>query len=43
MVLWRWLALVTSLGVLLWTHGCHIGGHDDDDLRLPAPRPLWRR
>ncbi|HMP60805.1 MAG TPA: hypothetical protein PKD86_15785 [Gemmatales bacterium] len=33
------LAAIAVLGGTLWTHGCHIGGHDDDlDRRWPTPQ-----
>ncbi|HMP02539.1 MAG TPA: hypothetical protein PKC45_08585 [Gemmatales bacterium] len=33
------LAAIAVLGGTLWTHGCHIGGHDDDlNRRWPTPQ-----
>lgn len=38
----RWLiGLLTVMGAL-WSHGCHVGGHDDD-LHHRLPRPMMRR
>jgi hypothetical protein len=39
---WGW-ALLIAAGLLLWVHGCHAGGHEDDLCITPGPAPKERR
>ena len=40
--LWYLLPLLVLLGILIFSHGCHSGDHDDE-LSLTVPRALEER
>jgi hypothetical protein len=39
--LWFWLALVVLVGILIFSHGCHSGDHDDE-LSVTVPKAVQK-
>lgn len=39
---WFWLVILTLLFPLVF-HGCHLGGHDEDLLKVRWPLPAFSR